>query len=737
MKNIFFKNILILSIISLLLSGSIFILFNQSYLESKSIISESLTSKFISLNSHVNDKIDKNLFERFGDVQIFSSNQLVKDNIYKKDSLQRIEKYFDKLVTTYKVYDLIALLDSNGLIKITNSINQKFQKIYREPFINKNMSRDIGIVDYLNGRLPNYKTFYSKPFQANLLNTIYSNDDVHQLFINPVNDSYGKIIGFILCYVNLDKVIDPILKQQTKNLKQQGVNNPHFLLLNNQAKIIYAKDKNLINTTFSIDQTIFENFDFVENNSMSIIKEENDDFLIFSKSLGHLSYKGRGWISLLNINKSEALSSLGIISSKFKIYGILSSILVFILTIIIGIFIDIKNLAIRKANQIVSTNKSRVNFLANISHELRTPLNSIIVLSTSLKSDSRSLNDEQLESVDIIEHNGKELLDKINMLLDLSNIEKGNLNLHFEEIRFDDLIVSIKKHNYVAFQEKHLEFFIEIANDLPKSFISDNYRLNQIINNLLNNAIKFTHKGFVKLNFSIGEDHKDINLSNDQILLQVEIIDTGIGIPQEKIDKIFIDFEQVDTNFNKQYTGIGIGLSITQKIVSVLGGKISVRSTFNQGSIFTFVVPIKINPNAQLVQSPPPKNELEIQDIEQLDFSNLLNKNILIVSKNMKELYNLTSTFEENGINVIKTNSFTKAVDYYERIKFDHLILITKYNRHNLNDIKDFKNSLSELNSLICIFENQFYDTKLLNELGVNNILKAPYKLNELIKLLK
>jgi len=220
-------------------------------------------------------------------------------------------------------------------------------------------------------------------------------------------------------------------------------------------------------------------------------------------------------------------------------------------------------------------------FLASMSHELRTPLNSIIGFAeVLLMGISGELPSDTLEDVQAIYDNGQHLLRIINDILDLAKIEAGTLALNPEPIQVTPLLEEIKTNNAGLLVNKPVEMVIKTETDLPE-VQGDPLRLNQILNNLVSNAVKFTEKGTITL-----------SAFRDDGWLCIEVQDTGIGIQDSDIDKIFERFRQADGSSARRAEGAGLGLAITRHLVHMHGGSVSVRSQVGQGSTFTVRLPL-------------------------------------------------------------------------------------------------------------------------------------------------
>jgi len=246
-----------------------------------------------------------------------------------------------------------------------------------------------------------------------------------------------------------------------------------------------------------------------------------------------------------------------------------------------------------KAEQLARASQYKSDFLANMSHELRTPLNSLLILSRSLAdNDNGNLDDEQVESARIIHDAGSNLLRLINDILDLSKIEAGKMELVIDELSLAGFERSLRRTFSHVAQEKQLDFRVDIDPQLPPVLRTDGARLEQVANNLVGNAFKFTTQGGVSVR--IGRPDPALAVPEKlagQALVAIDVSDTGIGIPPEKFQHIFHAFEQVDASTSRQYGGTGLGLAICRRIAELLGGDIVLRSEQGKGSTFTVLLP--------------------------------------------------------------------------------------------------------------------------------------------------
>lgn len=305
-------------------------------------------------------------------------------------------------------------------------------------------------------------------------------------------------------------------------------------------------------------------------------------------------------------------------------------------------------------------NEAKTEFLSSMSHEIRTPLNAIMGYGTILM-EHKNLSDEVKEDINNIMNASDNLLEIVNGILDISKIEANKLEIINTEYEpktiFNDLVnmseVKLKAMN------KPIEFKYFFDDTIPPVLYGDQGRVKQIILNLLTNAIKYTNKGWIEFKVSC------INKSNvTRLIISVE--DTGIGIKEDKINKLFNKFERLEVEKNTTVEGTGLGLAITKKLVELMNGKIVVQSKFGEGSKFS------VSLDQRIVKD---KEELEKTNVIELDNIEFNGKKVLVVDDNIVNLKVAGRLLEKYKVDIIESNSGKDALEKIKSNKFDLILL--------------------------------------------------------------
>ncbi len=322
-----------------------------------------------------------------------------------------------------------------------------------------------------------------------------------------------------------------------------------------------------------------------------------------------------------------------------------------------------------KAEQLAMISKYKSEFLANMSHELRTPLNSLLIMAKLLAENrDLNLNVKQVQFANTIYASGRDLLNLINEILDLSKVEAGKMAIVASETPVTDLIEYVVRDFGPIAQQKDIVFSIESGDDLPESLYTDGQRLQQVLKNLLSNAFKFTEKGFVSLTvqrFSGDPSlfHAD-SLRDAGVVVAFGVRDTGIGIAEAKQRLIFEAFQQVDATTSRKYGGTGLGLTISREIARLLGGEIHLHSRQGQGSEFTLYLPAtyigaegEIRPGEVGIAETVEEKSDDAEGI--IDFEG---ERILVVDDDVRNVFAVSCVLENHKLNVLFAESGSEAL---------------------------------------------------------------------------
>ncbi len=286
---------------------------------------------------------------------------------------------------------------------------------------------------------------------------------------------------------------------------------------------------------------------------------------------------------------------------------------------ITGIIRDLNLLRLRAEN----ADQAKSEFLANMSHEIRTPMNGVMGMAELLGN--TRLDEKQKMFVDVIIKSGRSLVTIINDILDFSKIDAGQLKLDARPFVLAEAIEDAATLVTAGVEEKKMELIVRIQPDLPGSFVGDAGRIRQIVTNLISNAIKFTEKGHVLVDIS-GELMPEKDGGNIANII-ISVTDTGMGIPEEKLEIIFDKFNQVDGSATRRHEGTGLGLSITKMLVEMMGGEITAESQLNQGSTFRITLPLSVH--GEIIQPSPVPKDVTGSRILIVD-DNEINRRVLI-----------------------------------------------------------------------------------------------------------
>lgn len=365
--------------------------------------------------------------------------------------------------------------------------------------------------------------------------------------------------------------------------------------------------------------------------------------------------------------------------------------------------------------------KVKETFLANMSHELRTPVNGIIGLTNLLYK--TPINDQQKNLLNMLETSSKSLLGVINDVLDLSKIEAGKFSIVRTPNNIREVINSVYGLLKYQADEKNIDFLLEVDNDVPQILLLDSLRLNQILMNLLSNAIKFTDRGYVKLTVSVLQ-----KTDNTKVKLKFSVEDTGIGIPQARISRIFESFEQAEDDTANKYGGTGLGLAIVKRLVELKGGDLTVSSKVGEGSVFNFTNWFTISQQI-ITEKEPVKNNIKLAPF--------INVRVLVAEDNMINQFMVTKMLKDWNIEFDVAENGYKAIEKLKEQDFDLVLMDThmpglngyQATRVIRMDLDEPKRSIPIISLSASAFEHEQVEAI---SAGMNDVLPKPFEAYEL-----
>ena len=481
------------------------------------------------------------------------------------------------LITTYISPSIIGLTGFSQEEHLNNSLQQRFSIKSYKLLTEK-------IIPELNSDLKN-----------NNLNKIYKHE------MEYISKKGGIIRTEVIFKVLTDKYNNFIgVQGSSRSIEERKLNEEalikseekYRLLANNISDVIFTADMNM-NVNY-ISPSVFQllGYDpdeikqmnmsqYLTPESLEILRQSRQDSMIQMMENPDIIFENQ-FFELEHICKNgETLwteTSLSLIKNNDNIP--------------IGVNGVIRNIKERKRvekelieakNKAEEANKLKSNFLANMSHELRTPLNGILGFAEILKEEIT--DNEHNEMINIILRSGNRLKNTLNALLDISAIESGTQSINKHSFDLDELLIEVIKLYEENARQKNIEIIYSFQHN--KQIISDDSIIYKVINNLIDNAVKYTEKGSIEITTLIQSDSYEENLI-------INIKDTGIGIEADTFDLIFEDFRQVSEGKSRNYDGNGLGLSIARRLLKLLNGSISLKSEPGKGSIFTIQIPITI-----------------------------------------------------------------------------------------------------------------------------------------------
>lgn len=522
--------------------------------------------------------------------------------------LDSVNSEIEAIKTEGDTVQLAKLDDIQGLLKKKrNSINEiiKFRNFYnKQTTFDRAVSRIYKVKDSLAQNVKPIK-FTKKSQYTDFLNSVLTEKQLDSLGrLQLSNDSLAMAFEDVLTKIIIkdNKLKYQLFKKEQKMLDENRV-------ISDQLRIVLS----------SLEKQILE----------KSYAKINESKLSIDKTLETIAWVGAITFFLLIIFASIILRDLTI-NQKYRD--------------------QLEKLNSEKEDLL----RSKMMLLATVTHDIQTPLGSVIGFSDLLKN--TEINSKQTQYLDNIKHSSNYILKLVNDLVDFSKLENDRISIEKVSFNFKDLIENTCKPLEPNAENKGIELNWDVEESLDNNYVSDPYRLKQILTNLISNAIKFTQEGSVEVMAKIESEN-----------IIVSVIDTGIGIAKNKQKAVFKEFTQAHSGIEKKFGGTGLGLTIAKKMLRLLDGKITLDSEENKGSIFTITIPATKS-DIKTVEEP------EVIPVAVSEFEFLRDKRILIVDDDVMQLSLMKEIFSSYPVKVTTLVDATKVINLLEYEHFDMVL---------------------------------------------------------------
>ncbi|MBK8667956.1 MAG: PAS domain S-box protein [Saprospiraceae bacterium] len=614
--------------------------------------------------------------------------------------------------------DGIIIADSDGFIKYWNPSAVKLFGWSGSEVVGKKMSETIipeALREAHTAGMKRFKMTGQQRILNQLLELPALNKEGHEFPIELSIISFKQNENVIYCAFVKDiserKKSENLLKAQEQKYRNIIANmNLGLLEVNNDETIVFANQSFCEMSGYPMEELI------ADKTSKFLISETNIDFIGQKQALRKKGNSDNYELAVRNKNGDIRwwfISGGPNYNDKGEHIGS------------IGIHLDITNQKKLEMDldaariQAIEASKAKEAFLANMSHEIRTPLNAIIGMIRELGRED--LTSKQQLYLSHSETAARHLLNILNNILDISKIEAGEFDLNIKEFSLSSLISNVKSILQNRAVEKGIKFNVMVSPDISPCLLGDSTRIRQILINLLGNAIKFTDNG--KINLLVEVLDEDIHTQT----LKFTVSDTGVGMSEDFMTKLFSKFSQEDDNSTRRFDGTGLGMAITMEMVQLMGGHIEVQSQKNQGSVFDVIIKLPIGDPTKLYVG-----------ISENKIHNLKGVRILLVEDNDMNRYIASQSLKHFGCDVLEALNGRDAIEKLGRHKFDIILMdIQMPVMDGVEATRYIREHISKSLPIIALTANAFKkDIDQYMSIGMNDYVTKPFEENILFNTL-
>ena len=625
------------------------------------------------------------------------------------------------------VYSKIALIDKQEELKKAEAESRLLFSHNPNPMLIYSLD-DLSILDVNEIMIEKYG-YTKEEFLKMTISQLRKENDAEKLLqdIEDVKNGIEKVSEWIHLQKNGDEIIVEVIAKSIKSLgkkarlvsikditeskliqeKKHESGEEHRLLFENNpvAMFVFSEDTQRI---LSVNKAAEDKYGYSNEDFLNL---QLIDELLYEKLLEIVKSNfniNNEWVHII---KSGDIITLKSETRKINFSG--ENVILVSLNDITEIKENEK--ALHRAKKTAEKAKEyQGQFLSNMSHEIRTPMNGITGMSRLLMKTKQTK--EQSKYTKAIFTSANNLMVIINEILDFSKIEAGKLTIEKTSFNLKELAHIWEETLNLIAEEQHINFNINIHSDVPNDLIGDPIRLNQIIYNLVGNAIKFSKKGEVSVEIYVKENKQN------KVILQFDIIDNGIGIPEDKIDNIFSSFTQASSNTTRKYGGTGLGLTITKQLIELQNGEIWVESEVGKGSTFSFILDYNIGTEKNVDKEPlkEQKNSLK---------NKLGNLNILLVEDNHINQILAITILEGWGFKVDLAENGEEAVEKVANAQYDLILMdIHMPKMDGYEATLQIRNNLKNTTPIIALTASALAsENKKCFKAGMNDFVSKPF----------